>query len=159
MLSYERKWRLTLTGDGRTGIDLVPELGASFGNVFTYGEAGLLLRFGRNLQADYGPARIRPALSGTDYFNRDYLDGDFGIYGFVGAQGRAVARNIFLDGNSFRSGPSVDKEPLVADLQTGVSIFWLSEARLDVSVVHRTEEFEGQNGADAFGVVSFGASW
>ena len=34
---------------------------------------------------------------------RDYLDGDFGIYGFVGAQGRAVGRNIFLDGNSFRS--------------------------------------------------------
>ena len=103
--------------------------------------------------------RIRPALSGTDYFNRDYLDGDFGIYGFVGAQGRAVARNIFLDGNSFRSSPSVDKEPLVADLQAGVSLFWLSGTRLDVSVMHRTEEFEGQHGGDAIGIVSFGASW
>ena len=53
----------------------------------------------------------------------------------------------------------MDKELLVADLQAGVSVFWLSGMRLDVSVVHRTKEFEGQNGADAFGVVSFGASW
>jgi lipid A 3-O-deacylase len=159
VLSYERKWRLTLAGDSTTGVDLIPELGASLGNIFTYGEAGAMLRFGHNLEADYGPARIRPALSGTDYFNRDYLDGDFGICGFVGVQGRAIARNIFLDGNSFRSGPSVDKEPLVADLQAGVSVFWLSGARLDVSVVHRTEEFEAQDGGDAIGVVSFGASW
>ncbi|MGE0117908.1 MAG: lipid A deacylase LpxR family protein [Dongiaceae bacterium] len=159
VLSYERKWRLALAGDGRAGVDLIPELGASLGNVFTYGEAGLLLRFGRNLEADYGPARIRPALSGTDYFNRDYLDGEFGLYGFLGAQGRAVGRNIFLDGNSFRSGPSVDREPLVADLQAGLSLFWGGGARLDVSVVHRTEEFEGQRGADMIGVVSFAAGW
>ncbi len=159
VLSYERKWRLTLDGNGRTGIDLIPELGGSLGNVLTYGEAGLLLRFGRNLQADYGPARIRPGLSGTDYFNRDYLDGDFGIYGFVGAQGRVVARNIFLDGNSFESSPSVDKEALVADIQAGVSLFWLSGTRLDVSVVRRTEEFDGQDGADVIGASGFGASW
>ena len=159
VLSYERKWRLTLAGDRVTGVDLIPELGASLGNVFTYGEAGAMLRFGHNLQADYGPARIRPALSGTDYFNRDYMDGDFGIYGFIGAQGRAVGRNIFLDGNSFRSSPSVDRQPLVADLQAGVSMFWVSGMRLDITVVHRTDEFEGQDDGDAFGAVSFGASW
>ncbi len=159
VLSYERKWRLTLAGNGSTGVDLIPELGGSIGNVFTYGEASVLLRFGRNLQADYGPARIRPALSGTDYFNRDYLEGDFGIYGFVGAQGRAVARNIFLDGNTFRSGPSVDKEPLVADLQAGLSLFWRDWARLDAAVMYRTDEFEGQDKAAAIGIVSFGASW
>jgi hypothetical protein len=159
VLSYERKWRFTLAGDRGTGVDVIPELGGTVGNVFTYGEAGVMLRIGSNLQADYGPARIRPALSGTDYFNRDYLDGDFGFYGFIGAQGRAVARNIFLDGNSFRSSPSVDKEPLVADVQAGVSLFWRDGTRLDVSVVHRTEEFEHQHGADAFGIVSFGASW
>src|SRR5262249_16385312 len=159
VLAYERKWRFMLADDGDIGLDATPKLGASVGNVLTYGEASVLLRLGHNLQADYGPARIRPALSGTDYFNRDYLDGDFGLYGFVGAQGRAVARNIFLDGNSFRSSASVDKGPLVADLQAGVSIFWLSGMRLDVSVVHRTEEFEHQHGADNFAAVSFGASW
>src|SRR5262245_32217273 len=107
VLSYERKWRLTLAGDGDSGVDLIPELGASLGNVFTYGEAGAMLRFGRDLRVDYGPARIRPSLSGTDYFNGDYLKDDFGFYGFVGVQGRAVARNIFLDGNTFESSASV----------------------------------------------------
>ena len=159
VLSYERKWRLTLAGDGSTGVDLIPELGGSLGNIFTYGEASLLLRVGRNLQADYGPVRIRPGLSGTDYFNNDYLDGDFGIYGFVGVQGRAVARNIFLDGNTFRSSASVDKEPLVADLQAGVSLFWRNGARLDAAVMYRTDEFDDQDKADAIGIVSFGASW
>ncbi|MFM9843290.1 MAG: lipid A deacylase LpxR family protein [Dongiaceae bacterium] len=159
VLSYERKWRLYLAGDGASGIDLIPELGGSLGNVFTYGEAGVMLRFGRNLEADYGPARIRPALSGTDYFSSDYMVGNFGVYGFVGVQGRAVGRNIFLDGNTFRSGPSVDKEPLVADLQGGVSLFWRNGARLDASVMYRTDEFEGQDGGDAIGIVSFGASW
>ncbi|HEY7689877.1 MAG TPA: lipid A deacylase LpxR family protein [Dongiaceae bacterium] len=159
VLSYERKWRFPLAGGGVSGVDLIPELGGSVGNVFTYGEAGLMLRFGHNLQADYGPARIRPALSGTDYFNRDYLEGDFGIYGFVGVQGRALARNIFLDGNSFRSGPSVDKEPLVADLQGGLSLFWADWARLDAAVMYRTEEFEGQDGGDAIGIVSLSAFW
>ena len=159
VLSYERKWRLTLAGDETDGVDFIPELGGSLGNVFTYGEGGALLRFGHNLQADYGPARIRPALSGTDYFNRDYIDGDFGIYGFVGTQGRAVARNIFLDGNSFRASPSVDKEPLVADLQAGVSLYWRGGERLDVSVVHRTKEFDDQHGSSEIGIVSFAASW
>ncbi len=61
-----------------------------------------MLRFGRNLEADYGPNRIRPSLSGTSYFNADYLEDPFGFYVYVGAQGRAVAQNIFLDGNTFR---------------------------------------------------------
>ena len=70
-----------------------------------------------------------------------------------------MGRNIFLDGNTFRSSPSVDKEPLVADLQAGVSVFSRSGLRLDVSVVHRTQEFEHQGGADNFGIVSFGELW
>src|SRR5213080_5575010 len=74
VLSYERLWRLPLVGDNRFGADIVPQLGASVGNIFTYGETGVLLRIGRGLGADYGPIRIRAALSGTDYFNPEVLD-------------------------------------------------------------------------------------
>lgn len=151
MLSYERTWRFARPlGDG-LAVDVLPQLGATVGNVMTYGEAGALLRFGRNLGADYGPARIRPAPSGTDYFNPAGLDGNLGLYGFVGFQGRFVGRNIFLDGNSFRKSPSVDKEPLVADLTAGVSSFWSRRLRLDLAVVHRTAEFEHQRGGDTYG--------
>ena len=147
MLSYERKWRfLAPLGDG-FGADFIPEAGATVGNVMTYGELGGLLRIGRNLQADYGPARMRPSLSGTSYFNSDDMVGDFGFYFFAGAQGRAVTRNIFLDGNTFRDSRDVDSEPLVADLTGGVSLFWGDDVKLDVMTIHRTKEFEGQDKA------------
>ena len=154
MLTYERLWRVALVGDRDNGVDIVPQIGATVGNVFTYGDAGALIRIGKNLRADYGPARIRPALSGTDYFDGTRLDGDLGFYVFAGAQGRVVGRNIFLDGNSFRQSPSVDKEPLVGDLQAGISVFWSNDWRLDVSAVRRTREFFGQQSPDVIGTAT-----
>jgi lipid A 3-O-deacylase len=159
VLSYERKWRVPLIGDGAGGLDVIPAAGGSLGNIFTYGAVGGLLRIGRNLEADYGPTRIRPALSGTDYFNGDYLREGIGYYFFVGAQGRVVGRNIFLDGNSFRPSRSVDKQTLVADLQAGVSVYSGTAIRVDFSVVRRTEEFEGQHSPDVIGTASLSFSW
>jgi len=158
MLTYERFWRIGLIGEHGNGLDIVPQLGATLGNVFTYGEGGFLLRLGKNLGADYGPARIRPALSGTDYFDGDHLDGKFGFYVFAGAQGRAVGRNIFLDGNSFRQSPSVDKKPLVGDVQAGVSMFWSDAWRLDFSAVRRSREFDGQLSPDVIGTATIAFS-
>ncbi len=88
-----------------------------------------------------------PRSSGTPYFNSDYLDGPFGFYFFVGAQGRAVARNLFLDGNTFEDSRSVDSKALVGDLSGGLSMFWGNAVRLDAVVTYRTEEFEDQDKA------------
>ncbi len=159
MLSYERLWRVPLTGDSNNGIDIVPQLGATAGNIMTYGDIGGLLRIGKGLQADYGPIRIRPALSGTDYFDAGALDGEIGFYFFAGAQGRAVGHNIFLDGNTFRHSPSVPKKYLVADLQAGFSLVWSSSFRFDVSVVRRTEEFRGQRTPDEICTVAATFNW
>ena len=150
MLSYERKWRLLQPLGGGFGVDAIPELGITVGNVMDYVQAGGMLRFGRNLEADYGPARIRPALSGTPYFNSDHLDGPFGFYFFVGVQGRAVARNLFLDGNTFEDSRSVDSEALVGDLSGGLSMFWGEAVKLDAMVTYRTEEFERQDDPTKF---------
>ena len=68
MLTYERLYHVPLLGTHNDGVDIVPQYGATVGNVMTYGDAGALLRIGKNLQADYGPARIRPALSGKISF-------------------------------------------------------------------------------------------
>src|SRR3546814_8870959 len=106
------------------GVDVTPHLGAALGNVYTYGAGGLTLRFGEDLPDDYGPPRIRPALPGSDYFRPT---DDFGWYFFAGAEGRIVARNIFLDGNTFKDSHSVDKRPLVADLQAGIAVNLRSE--------------------------------
>ena len=118
-----------------------------------------MIRFGKNLNVDYGPIRIRPALSGTDYFDTRDFDGSFGYYFYAGVQGRAVGRNIFLDGNSFRPSASVDKKTLVADFQTGVALYWSSKFRVDFSVMQRTEEFYGQKTPDVLGTAAIAFSW
>jgi lipid A 3-O-deacylase len=159
LVSYDRSWRAPLIGDGISGVDFVPVLGASLGNVLIDGEAGGLLRIGRNLQADYGPNRVRPALSGTSYFNGDYLQGDLGYYFFAGAQGRIVGHNIFLDGNTLRDSRSVTRKTFVADLQSGFSVFWSRAWRVDFSVDRRTEEFEGQATPDVIGTAALSFSW
>lgn len=159
MLAYERLWRLSILGDDDNGVDMVPQLGMTIGNIFTHAGAGALLRLGKNLRADYGPTRIRPGLSGTDYFDGDHLDGALGFYFFAGIQGRAVAHNIFLDGNTFRHSPSVDKNIFVGDIQAGFSLFWSDDFHLTVSAVRRSREFEGQNSPDLIGTASLGFSW
>jgi hypothetical protein len=145
MLTYERKYRFATPTDDGFGADFIPEAGVTVGNVMTYAQIGGMVRIGRNLQADYGPARMRPSLSGTTYFTEKDMVGRFGFYLFAGAQGRAVARNIFLDGNTFRDSRSVDSEALVGDLSGGLALFWGSAVRLDTAVTYRTEEFEDQD--------------
>ena len=146
MLTYERKYRFaTPPADNGFGADFIPEAGVTAGNVMTYAQIGGMVRIGRNLQADYGPARMRPNLSGTTYFTNKDMVGKFGFYLFAGAQGRAVARNIFLDGNTFRDSRDIDSEALVADLTGGISFFWGDDVKLDVAALRRTKEFEGQD--------------
>jgi lipid A 3-O-deacylase len=144
VLSYVHKWRIGAPIGAGLSVDFIPEFGGSLGNVLTYGQVGGMLRLGRNLNVDYGPARIRPALSGTTWFDPSQLDGALGWYLFVGAQGRAVGRNIFLDGNTFMTSPSVSKNVFVGDFSAGASVFWLDYAKLDFVLTYRTKEFVGQ---------------
>ena len=156
MLTYERKWRFEQPLLGNLAVDAIPEAGATGGNVLTYAETGGMVRFGQNLGADYGPNRIRPSLSGTGWFDGDQLDGKLGWYLFAGTQGRAVARNIFLDGNTAAPSPSVDKRTLVGDLMVGASVFWSTATRVDFTLTERSKEFYGQQGTpDRFGGINF----
>jgi lipid A 3-O-deacylase len=154
VLTYQRLWRFRIAGSDSFGLDAVPEAGATIGNVFDFGELGGMLRIGSGLGADYGPARVRPALSGTDYFDSERAGDGPGGYFYIGTQGRVVGRNIFLDGNSFRTSPSVSHKPLVADLEAGFALFWSSRVRADISVTQRTEEFYGQRTPDVVGTAA-----
>ncbi len=155
MATYERKWRFEQPLIGNLAVDAIPEAGATIGNVLTYGETGGIIRFGQNLSADYGPDHVRPSLSGTGWFDADQLNGAFGWYFFLGTQGRAVGRNIFLQGNTFAPSPGVSERPLVADFTAGASLFWSSAVSLDFTVTERTKEFYSQQGTpDRFGSIN-----
>ncbi|MEX2629087.1 MAG: lipid A deacylase LpxR family protein [Tistlia sp.] len=151
VLTYQRSWRslVSRTHSGFT-FDVTPHAGGALGNVFTYANAGATFRFGQDLPLDYGVPRIQPSLPGSGFFSPSR---SFGWYLFAGLEGRAVVRNIFLDGNSFRDSRSVDKQPFVGDLQLGVALTW-RDVRLSYTHVLRTEEFEGQGGGSSFGALS-----
>lgn len=156
LLTYQRSWRaLATTNLDGLAIDLTPDAGFALGNVYTYANTGLTLRYGKNLTMDYGPARIQPSTLGTGYFATKE---NFTWYLFTGYEMRAVARNIFLDGNTFQSSRSVNKEPFVGDFQWGFVTVWRG-VRMTYTHVVRTREFKTQGGNDQFGAFSISTDY
>lgn len=159
LINLERKWVVPLPFFPRDSIlqlDVLPSMGVALGNVFTYGSLGAVFRLGHDLPMDYGPPRIRPGAQGSDFFKTH--EGGFSWYVFAGAEGRAVGRNIFLDGNSFAESHSVDKKNGVVDLHMGLVVAW-NKVRLAVTQVFRSEEFERQKERDEFGAISLSVRW
>ncbi len=156
-VSWDRKWRFNHELQNQYSWEIIPDAGITAGNVFTYGQAGMLLRWGRGLKADWGPQMIRPGYSGTSYFAPERGGVKLGWNIFLGAEGRAVARNIFLDGNTFQNSRNVNKEPVVADLFIGTELFTQGGLRFGFSLVARSPEFDSQRGIDTFG--SFNGSY
>jgi lipid A 3-O-deacylase len=153
-LIFSRLWRYNALLDPETprglAVGIVPSVNASLGNVQTYADIGMMVRIGRNLYADFGPPRIRPAIAGSAYVQPD---GYWGGYLFAGVTGRAVAYNIFLDGNTFKESRSVDKNVLVGDASLGGALL-LPWGRLSYVHTFRTEEFVGQDGLVQYGSIS-----
>lgn len=132
---------------------MTPHVGGSLGNLATYLNFGATLRVGQGLARDYGPPRIRPSLPGSGFF---LPHEGLGWYVYAGLDGRVVAHNIFLDGNTFRDSHSVDSKTWVGDLQAGL-VLTLQRVRIAYTHIYRTKEFAGQNAGDHFGAVSISA--
>ena len=154
MLTYQRKWRnlYEFRPGGSFAVDATPFVGGSLGNVYTQASGGVTFRFGQDLPSDYGPPLIRPSMPGSDFF---IPTRSFGWYLFGGIEARAVGRNIFLDGNTFRDSPDVDKKWFVGDLQFGAAVT-VYGVRLAYTHVFRTKEFDDQDGLSEFGAFTLG---
>lgn len=155
MLSWQRRWpeRYGMEVLGLTAA-VEPHVGVTLGNIYTYSNAGLGFRlspFSGRWQDD--PIRVRPAMPGTGAFVVPEDKWSWHIFG--GLEGRAVGRNIFLDGNTFRDSHDVDKKNFVADANMGIAVTY-GRTRLSYTQVYRTREFETQEGADVFGTISLG---
>lgn len=156
--TYQREWRWP-EKERRVGLDweFIPHAGVALGNVYTYANLGGELRAGLNLPDDFGTAAIGPAattstpVDGHQAAERPRFD--LGLYAFARIDGRVVAHNVFLDGNTFGNSLSVERNWLVADLSAGVAVNY-KNTKVAYALVYRTEEYEGQNGAQIFGTVS-----
>ena len=158
ILSAQRRYPKMWESDvGDFNISAGPYAGATLGNIYTYGNGGLTLQISPKGSEWQGmPIRVRPAMPGSGYFALPDDGFDWSI--FAGIEGRAMARNIFLDGNTFADSPSVDKKFIVGDANAGIATT-IGKARLSYSIVWRSKEFEDQDKDTVFGVVNLGVRY
>ena len=158
-LYYERKWKtLQIINSEGFGFDCVPHAGLAAGNAYIGANLGSQVRFGWNIPNDFGTYPISPGsdssspLDDTDprFFR---LFHRIGLHLFFGVDGKAVARNILLDGNTFRDSHSVDKEYFVADFIGGIGLI-IHQVKITYSHVYRTKEFKTQKDEQQFGAIS-----
>jgi hypothetical protein len=150
-LTYNRVWeRFGRMGESWLEFSAAPHLVGALGNIYTYAGGGLMLRAGQNLRNDIGPPVIRPGFPGTAYFRSDQA---FSAYLFAGVEGRAMLRNIFLDGNTFEDSHSVDRKMAVGDFQVGAAVRW-RRVRLSFTNVFRSKEFDGQHEPSEYGAIN-----
>ncbi|MEG3619962.1 lipid A deacylase LpxR family protein [Magnetovibrio sp. PR-2] len=137
--------------DWGLGVDAIPHATGQLGNIKIGASAGLTFRFGQNLREDFGP------IYGTFAIPRQAPKSFVWAF-YAGAEGRAVVRDIFLDGNTLKDSPDVDRNPFVLESRFGlvghvpVPEGWgLKGARMDLSHVIRSREFRSQDKIDRYG--------
>jgi hypothetical protein len=152
LFAYERAWPAAIASSA-AGLqaDFTPRAGASVGNALTYASAGAIMRVGRNLPDDFPATHISLGPPRDGYRGSHSTHG---WYGWIGTDARYVARNIFIDGNTFRDSARVDRKPFVWDLQAGAAVAW-GFHRLAFALVRRSEEFTGQAKSDKFGQLTY----
>lgn len=144
-LAWRRGWRF-----GGERFDVTPHVGAALGNVHIQAQAGATLRLGAGLAAEALPGAIdglQPMLAGLPNTQR------LTVHVLAGVDARAVARNLFIDGNSFTSGRGATRVAIVGEARAGIVARW---RRAQISWVHhwRAKEFTGQAGIQRYGSIT-----
>ncbi len=152
----EKKRRiLSIADPDGAKIDAISHYGYAVGNVKTYLNAGVEFRIGTYLPNDFGTSPIRPASDSSSplpaHAFRRLSEG--GLHAFVSVDGRAVARNIFLDGNTFSDSHSVSKRYFVGDIAAGVAWQWVG-GKITYAQYLRSKEFRGQDKPQSFGSIT-----
>ncbi len=144
-----RTWRIPLGKVGGIESDLLPAVSLGIGSVRIYGEAGTIVRIGHGLAADFGPNRLPPATGGSPIFAAGR---PFAWYVFIGADGQAVAHDLFLAGNTFSAGPHVTANPFLGTFEVGIALI-IHGFRVSYTQVFQTKAWHGQGGS----MFNFGA--
>ncbi len=159
-LYLRRKWRLDMNAIDIFHAELrqqfIPQVELAVGSVYRSASVGVTWRIGHNLPDDFGPGRLADVRSETGSTPQNT-----GGYGFVRVAGRVVEHDLFLEGNSYKDSHGVDAETLVGEIQAGVAVYhryqgWLFNANYSQTFI--SEQFDGQDGSDAYGAVMLAAS-
>ena len=162
VLLRERKWRVyEHQWANGFGFDCITHLGSALGNIHTYANTGGEVRFGWSLPNDFGTSQSRPAgdASGLTASEWQYPDTPFAAHFFLRVDGRGVARNIFLDGNTFARSHSVDRKLFVGNISAGINLTLWKGVNLTYTHVYQSKEFDQQDLAHVYGSVSLAITY
>jgi len=135
-----RKWDLTR---GARMTDAIVHYGGSVGNLASFANAGVELRFGRGLPDNFGTGMWLATGENTAPSRMPLYARRSSIHGFVALDARYVLRDITLDGNTWRDSPSVERKDFVADIGVGFAVQW-NGWKMTFARYFRTKEFDGQ---------------
>ncbi len=151
IISWQRRIPYAFTYDANyLHARVEPNFSVSLGNIRTNAGVGATLVLGSAKEQDT-PQRVRPAIPGTGVFFTE--NHKFNWQVFAGIDGRVVARDIFLDGNTFSNSHSVDKKYFVGDASAGLS-FTYDDYRMSYTANARSKEFHGQDENSIFGSIT-----
>ena len=151
---YEAKKKLARSkAENGFGYDMIFNTGGGIGTVLTYYDLGLSFRTGWNIPDDFGNYPIRPVSSISTSLDAGTGHSKPGVYLFASTNCRLVIRNIFLDGNTFTSSHSVDKNPIVGRFVGGIG-FLFGRINTSAAFVYETKEFKTQDRPQHYGAIN-----
>ena len=148
-VGYNQRW---WKQNNLLGLDIEygPSAGLTLGNLYTYASTGLGLRFGHRLDRSFSIPSVTPGRSGSQFFT---AGNGMSWYLFADLEGRYMAQNMLLDGNTWKDSHSVDREEWVGDAKVGLA-FTMSTWQVALAQVWRTKEFKTQHQHDQFGSIT-----
>ena len=158
-LKYTHKWIFLSESYHGLESSVVPFASAELGNIAINAEAGAFVRLGWNVPKDFGVSSVDlgadPGIPNyNEYQGRLKKHWSFSI-NLAGA-GSAVARDIFLDGNTFSDSHSVEKENFIYYYSYGMTLRY-QRFVLDFIQVKNSKKFKLQEKGHGVGTLIF--SW
>jgi len=154
-LNYQHKWRFIPKPILGLESSIIPYVGGEFGNIAIKANSGMLVRFGWNVPQDFGSSTIDEGGENGIPVRRHCLvdtprpwSFNFHIAGGV----TAVARDIFLDGNTFQESHSVDKNRLKAYGAFGFSGRY-KNFNFDYIRTYHTQQFKEGSSSHSIGSI------
>ena len=143
-LNYMHKWRLEYSKIYGLESVLVPYAGANLGNASIKASGGVLYRIGFNIPKDFGMNSMNEGSFSSLPVESKAIVNDPSKWSLnfnIAAGSNLVARDIFLDGNTFKDSHSVDKNNFNAYVGAGGSARYKNFS-VDYQHNYYTKEYE-----------------
>jgi hypothetical protein len=152
-LAYEYRKRYIFLNNW---VDVIPKGRIDVGNVYTGALTGATLRYGYNLPNDFHSNRISSA--GAVYPTNYKSKGLFSLYLFTTVTGYVIARDIFLDGNTFKNSHSVDKKYYKGEIEFGAGISY-KRVYFTYTQIYVTKTYDTQKSSHSYGSFNLGVRY